>query len=88
MDRFKISRKIMPMLLSLILVFSSFPVSVAYAVDDSKLASVSAFTAVSSATIDASDKSAITVQYNADTELDWVAKDDSMEEPRMAGGLA
>ncbi|MBR2100732.1 MAG: hypothetical protein IJ927_05395, partial [Eubacterium sp.] len=78
MDRFKISRKIMPMLLSLILVFSSFPVSVAYAVDDSKLASVSAFTAVSSATIDASDKSAITVQYNADTELDWVAKDDSI----------
>lgn len=77
MEKFKFSRKVLPLILAMMLVISSFPISVAYAAD-SKLASVSVYTNPSKAVIDDSEQSNIVVNYNDSFNLDWIAKDASI----------
>lgn len=77
MEKYKLSRKVLPLILAMMLVISSFPISVAYAAD-SKLASVSVYTNPSKAVIDDSEQSNIVVNYNDSFNLDWVAKDASI----------
>ena len=74
-----VSKTILSLVLSAMLILVSLPVSVVSATEPA-LATVESFTG--NPTFDDTDKADIKVQFDSKTELDWHAKDDSIGRPK------
>lgn len=76
MERFKFSRKVLSLLVAMMLIITSLPLSIAYAEVDGNLATVESLTDGDS--IDAADQAKLVVNYN-NTKLDWFEADPSID---------